>query len=321
MRRRVILGALSAGALGASAAAQNVGGRRRVSVLTPADAQWDGPAFIGELRRLGLRPGDNLALDVRTAEGDLRRLPDLARQAIAAGVEVIVAVNTPSAQAAIQAGGTQPIVAVGIADPVLLGLVSNFARPGGRLTGVANMAGDIAAKRLEILKETIPSARRVTALHHPDEPIGPPQIRDLSQAAPRLGIEMKFLSVRTLADMEQAMSQIVAWPADAILRLAGQGATLDADLSRLGLRYRLPTMALTSAGVRLGALLSYFADQTLLWRRAAHQVVRILSGDRPGDLPFERPTRFELAINLATSKALGIIIPPSILLRADEVIE
>jgi putative ABC transport system substrate-binding protein len=183
------------------------------------------------------------------------------------------------------------------------------------------MAGEIAPKRLQVLKEAIPSAKRVLALYHPDEPISPPQIRSLQDISPSLAVEMKFVPVRTSSDLERGLQQAGEWTADAVFRLAGQGITMEERTSRLALRHRLPAMSLGVAGVRQGGLLSYFADHSALWRRAAHQVARILDGQKPGDLPFERPSKFELAVNLRTAAALGLTIPPAILARADEVIE
>jgi putative ABC transport system substrate-binding protein len=311
---------LAAGALGSAALALGKGRSHRVGVLTPADVQWERAPFVDELSKLGLRTDDNLILDVRSAGGDLRRLPGLAAQMVADGVDLVVAANTPAAQAAIAATASHPIVIGIVADPILLGFVPSLSRPGGRITGVTNMAGEIAPKRLQVLKEAIPAASRILGLYHPDEPIASPQIRSLQEVAPSLALELKFVAVRTAQDLERNL-QATEWPADAVFRLAGQGVTLEESTSRLALQYRLPVMSLVASGVRLGGLLSYFADHSALWRRAAHQVGRILGGDKPGDLPFERPSKFELAVNLRTAQTLGLTIPKAILTRADEVIE
>lgn len=295
--------------------------RHRVGILVPAATQWDRHSFVDELNKLGRRVDEHLLLHVRSADGDLARLPELAQLLAADGVDVIVGVNTPGARAAIGATDSLPVVVAIVADPVAAGFVDNIARPGGRVTGVANMAGEIAPKRLEILKEALPGTRRVVGLYHPEEAISAPQIADLRVAAPRLGIDLRFSPVRSLEDVEHAMAQAAAWRADAVFRLAGQALTLARESNQLAVHYRLPLMSLNAEGVRLGGLLSYFADHAALWRRVAHQVSRILAGDAPGSLPFEQPTRFELVVNLQTARAIGVVLAPSILARADEVIE
>jgi putative tryptophan/tyrosine transport system substrate-binding protein len=319
--RRILLMALPLVGLPAAAIAQLSRRVHRVGVLTPSPQQWEADSFMDELRKLGHDPGKAPLLDIRSAEGDLGRLPALAVQLVKAGVDVIVAANTPAARAAMAATSILPIIAGAVADPVLLGLVSNLARPGGNVTGVSNMSAELAPKRLEILKEAVPSIRRIVTQYHPDEPISAPQIRDLDQAANRFGIAFQHHPVRTGEDVETSLRQAVGWPADALMRLAGQGLTLGGPMAELALRQRLPAMVLTAVDVRAGGLISYFANHSALWRRAAHLTHRVLAGDAAGELPFERPTQFELAINLATAKALGLTLPPSILARADEVIE
>lgn len=317
-RRRVLLAgaALSLAGLRPAQAAP-----RRIGVLTPADTQWQPEPFLEELAALGLKAGDSLALEVRSAAGDLRRLPELASGLVAAGVELIVGVNTPGARAAIAASADIPVIVMVVADPVLLGFVSNLANPGGRITGVANMANDVAQKRLEVLKEALPAARRIACVYHPDEPIARWEMNGLQEVAPRFGVELRFLPMRTLDELERAMAEAADWPAHAALRVVGQALTHASEMAALALRHKLPSMALTADGVRLGSLLSYFADHAALWRRGAHQVARILRGEPPGSIPFERPTKFELAVNLRTARALGLQLPEAILLRADVAIE
>ncbi len=319
--RRILLATLPLVGLAAPALAQRGDRVRRVGVLTPGPRQWEQDVFRDELRKLGHQPDKTLLLEIFSADEDLDRLPVLAAQLVKAGVDVVVAVNTPAARAAMAASATLPIVAGGVADPVVLGLVSNLARPGGNVTGVSNMSAELAPKRLEILKEAVPSIRRIVTQYHPDEPISAPQIRDLDQAATRFGVAFQHHPVRTREDVEASLRQATGWPADAVMRLAGQGLTLGGPMADLALRQRLPAMVLTSVDVRAGGLISYFADHSALWRRVAHLTHRVLSGEAPGELPFERPTRFELAINLVTAKQLGLTISPVLLARADEVIE
>lgn len=207
-----------------------------------------------------------------------------------------------------------------VSAPDLVG-VKNISRPEGNVTGVTNMAGEIVAKRLEVLKEVLPRAVRIAGLVHPEEPIVRSQTADLTPAAAKLGVELRYFPARTEPELREALAQAAQWRADALFRLAGQALTLDQHTASLAIERRLPAMLLTSAGVEAGALLSYFADHSAIWRRVAHHVDRLLKGARVVDLPFERPTKFELAINLRTARAIGVTVPREVLLRADRVIE
>jgi putative ABC transport system substrate-binding protein len=193
---------------------------------------------------------------------------------------------------------------------VALGLVGSLARPEGNVTGVSNMAGDLGAKRLELLKEALPGARRIALLLHPDEPIVAPQLRDLEPAGRRLGVELRRFPLRHNAEVERVLADVVRWRADAILRLAGQAITVGKRTAEVALERRVPAMLLQRPEAEAGALMTYFADHPALYRRAA-----------PGDLPVEQPTQFDLVINLATARALGLTLPPALLLRADKVIQ
>ena len=320
MRRRDLLG-LAGGALicrSTDALAQKA---YRVSVLTPSQSQWQPRTFRDSLQDLGYREGANLAIEVLSAENELDRLPKLASSSVASGPDVIVAVNTPGTRAAMSATTSIPIVSAIVADPVFLGIVSNIAKPDGNVTGVANLAGDITSKRIALLKEIVPRARRLALFMHPDEPITALQIQDAEKNSSALGIEPKAFPMRTAEDLERSLMDAVQWNAHAVVRLAGQGFALGADTGRLATLARLPSMLLERRDVEAGGLMSYFADHRELWRRVAAQVDRILKGTSPRDLPFELPTRFELVINLKAGKALGIGVPASLLARADEVIE
>lgn len=312
-RRRIlgILGGLALAPVGARAQVR----RPRVGVLVPAEVQWDEAAFRDELSRLV-----EADLEVRSASGRLSALPGLAKGLVDSGVDVLVAANTPGGRAAAAATKAIPIVVGVVSEPGLVG-VRNISRPEGNITGVTNMAGEIVAKRLEVLKQALPAARRVAGLIHPDEPIVKPQMRDLEQAGAALQVEMRYFPARTEQDVRDAFAEAAAWRADAVLRLAGQALTLSDVTVRLSVERRIPAMMLTSAEVRAGALLSYFADHAAIWRRVAQYVDRLLKGAKVSELPFERPTKFELAINLRTARTLGIAIPPALILRADRVIE
>ena len=208
-----------------------------------------------------------------------------------------------------------------VADPVFLGFVTNIARPEANVTGVANMAADITSKRIALLKEIVPSARRFALFTHPDEPIVALQLQDIERSAPTLGIEYRAFPMRTTQDLQTALQSAIEWKAQAVVRLAGQGFALGADTGRLATVRGLPSMLLQKRDVEAGGLMSYFADHRELWRRIAAQVDRLLKGASPRELPFELPTRFELVVNLKTAQALGVTMSPSLIARADEIIE
>lgn len=294
---------------------------RRVAILTPAQGQWQSVTFREALRQLGYREGADLQIDVVSADNQLDRLPKLAADLAATAPDVIVAVNTPGTRAAIAATSRIPIVSAIVADPVFLGFVKNVARPDANVTGVANMGGDITSKRIALLKEMVPQLRRVALLTHPDEPIVALQLRDVERSAPALSIAYKAFPMRTLEDLQRSLDLAIEWKAQAVVRLAGQGFALGADTGRLATEKGLPSMLLQRQDVEAGGLMSYFADHRELWRRIAAQVDRLLKGTPPSALPFEFPTRFELFINLKTSKRLGLTVSPLMIARADEVIE
>src|SRR5262245_10099008 len=294
-----------------------------VGVLMPQNVNVYPPyaAFLETLRRLGYHEGGNLRIVLRSAEGKLDRLPTLAAELVSARVDVIVAVNTPGTRAAIQATKQIPIVMTEVGDPVSTGFVPNLARPGGNVTGTSNMGGELAAKRLAIMKEAVPRAKRIAVMFNPEDPITAPQLRDAELAAPALKVEARFLPVKAIEDLPGTFNQMLAWRADAALWILGQSAAFQAVSLKLAASHRLPLMVTTPPNVDAGGLLSYTPDPAELWGRNAAFVDRILKGAKPGDLPVEQATKFELVINLKTAKALGLTIPPSLLARADQVIQ
>ena len=326
MKRRAFIQAVSLAAFAVPRAvkAQQAGKQYRVGVLLPAAAQWtlaQEGVFRETLRDLGYNEGTNLTIELRDAAGRLERLPQLAAEIVRANVDVIVAVNTPGTRAAIDATKTIPIIMGLVGDPVATGFVTSLGRPGGNVTGVSTQLGELAAKRLQLLTEAVPTATRIAVLMNPDDPVVQPQIPDTKTAAGRLGIETEFLAVRDIGDLERAFATLLEWRAQAILRLAGQGQMVAQPTIELALRHRLPTMLILKSDVTAGALMSYDADRVAAFRRVAQYVDKILKGAKPADLPVEQPTMFELVINLKTAKAIGLTLPQSIVVRADEVIE
>jgi putative tryptophan/tyrosine transport system substrate-binding protein len=278
-------------------------------------------AFPETLRQLGYYEGKNLRIVLRSAEGKLDRLPTLATELVSTRVDVIVAVNTPGARAAIQATKQIPIVMTEVGDPIGTGFVSNLARPGGNVTGISTMVGELTAKRLAILKEVVPSAKRLAMMFNPDDPVTVPQMRDAERAAPLLNVEIRRFPVRATANLPETFKDMLAWRADAALWLFGQIQAFQARTIELAARHRLAVMVGIRQDVEAGGFISYCPDFVELHKRTAIYVDRILRGAKPGDLPVEQPTKFDLVINLRTAKALDLTIPSSLRLQADRVVE
>lgn len=321
MLRRTFIGAL-AGVVVAPA----LSGRAQqakpalVGILTP---HFRDPAFAGffeRLRELGYHEGSNLTFLRRSVDGQLGRLPKLAVELVEAKVDLVVAIYTPGSRAAIDATKAIPVVIGLVGDPVGTGLVTTLARPGGNVTGVSNMSADLVSKRLEILKEAVLSARRIAVVFNPEDPVTHSQIAVTEHAAQKLGVEVRFWSVRSDETLASAFAELVPWGAGGVMWLAGQANFVPGTV-RLAATHRLPTMVVTSDQVHAGGLMSYYADHLVLFRRVADYVDAILKGAAPGDLPVELPTRFQLVINLKTAKALALTLPPVLLARADELIE
>jgi putative ABC transport system substrate-binding protein len=305
-----------------AATAQVAPRRHKVGVLTPAAAQWHHPqVFTAALRDLGYDTASNLSLLVRDAGGRLGDLPRLAAALVDEKVDVILAVNTPGTRAAMDATRSIPIVMVAVADPVATGFVTSLSRPGGNVTGLSTLGRDLTGKKLELLKEAVPGAGRIAVLLHPDDPIVVPQVADAKVAAARLGVEARFFDVRDVGDLQKAFAAMRQWPAQAAMRLPGQAFGVSAPSIELAFKHRLPLMLTIKEEVRAGGLMSYDPDRAEMARRSAQLIDKILKGARPGDMPVEQPTKFELVINLKTARAVGLTIPPAVLARADEVIE
>jgi putative tryptophan/tyrosine transport system substrate-binding protein len=278
-------------------------------------------AFRQGLRELGYVERKNIVIEDRSAEGNLDRLPDLARELVRLKVDLIVVGGSTATRAAKNVTNLIPIVMINVTDPVLLGFVVSLARPGGNITGLTNLAPELGGKRLELLKEIVPQLSRVAVLGDPNSPAYGPQTNELDIAARALGLRLQPAEVRGPGDLENAFSVIIKERAGAVIGL--QQPTIDILRERimdLTTKNRLPAMYPNREAVDAGGLMSYAADIPTMFRRAATYVDKILKGAKPADLPVEQPTKFEFVVNLKTAKQIGLTIPPNVLARADRVI-
>jgi putative tryptophan/tyrosine transport system substrate-binding protein len=280
-------------------------------------------AFRQGLRELGWREGHNIAIEYRFAEGQGDRLPALAADLVREQVELVVAAGNASVVAASKATASIPIVAIGVADPVRLGLAASLARPGANLTGLT-FSVELASitKALQLLKEAMPGVRKVAVLSNPRNPSQPDAIANLAKAGRSLGLDLLFLQAGSAEEIDLAITAAVRERATALL-IASEALFIGqrVRIAELTAKHRLPSMHGVRENVDAGGLMSYGPSLSAQARRAGSYVDKILKGARPGELPIEQPTKFELVINLKTAKALGIVMPQSLLLRADEVIE
>jgi putative ABC transport system substrate-binding protein len=283
-------------------------------------------AFRQGLRDLGYVEGRNVVIEYRDAEGKVERHPALAAELVALKVDVIVvAGSTLTAQTAKQATSTLPIVFIAVGDPVGSGLVTSLARPGGNVTGLSNIGPELVGKCLELLKQAVPGVDRVAVLWVPGA-LGERTDKDMLKGAEvaerALGVQLQFVDARGLENFDRAFSDMTSARAGGLTVLPSARLLREhRRLVDLAAKNRLPAVYTSREFVDAGGLMSYGADQPELFRRAATYVDKILKGAKPGDLPVEQPTKFELVINLKTAKALGLTIPQSVLARADEVIQ
>jgi putative ABC transport system substrate-binding protein len=290
----------------------------------PADAVSSerSEALAHGLHELGYVEGQTIILEYWWSAGNVERLRENAAELVRRGVHVIVTQGAVATRAAKDMTRTIPIVMAGDTDPVGDGFVASLGRPGGNITGVTTLHRDLSGKRLELLKDTVPGMARVAVLYNPVEVSAVRQLRDTEDAARVLGLQVQALEVRGLDDLEGAFAAARQGRADGVTVLAGPGfAEHRVQLVDLAAQSRLPTMYVQRAFVEAGGLMSYAASNRTMARRAASYVDRILKGATPADLPVEQPTQFELVLNLKTAKALGITIPPTLLMLADEVIK
>jgi putative tryptophan/tyrosine transport system substrate-binding protein len=278
--------------------------------------------FRQGLRELGYVEGRNLVIECRGAPGHLERLPGLAAELVRLNPDILVTSSTVIALAAKQATRTIPIVMVYVADPVESGIVSNLARPGTNITGVSLFAPEISQKHLELLKEVTPSASRVAVCMDSTNPGQKMLIEKMAAAAHALGIQLQRVEVRVAADIDTALGALLRQRVEALVVFPLIITPPDFQrIAEFAVRRRLPTITLHTPYVEAGLLMRYGANIPEQFRRAATYVDKILKGAKPADLPVEQPTKYELVINLKTAKALGLTIPPSLLMRADQVIE
>jgi putative ABC transport system substrate-binding protein len=326
-RRRLVL-SLTAAALAAPLAsfAQQPVRIARIGFLLAASSQGNEPqlqAFRDGLRELGYAEGKNFQLEVRWGEGKLERLPALAAELVRSKVDVIVAASSPSVVAARQATRTIPIVMPVSSDPVGDGLAASLAHPGGNITGLSVMSAELGEKRIQLLKEMFPKvAHAMDVLWNPDYVGMRARFEQARTAAPAVGLNVRSVEVRDTRELDAAFEAIVRERPEALLLLVDPFTRSQRSrIVAFAAQQRLPAIYESSDFVDAGGLISYGPNILNQFRRAASYVDKILRGAKPGDLPIEQPTTFELVINMGAAKALGIKFPDSILLRADRVVE
>ena len=329
MRRRDFITAIGstaiAGVMGPLAArAQQSGGTYRIGFL------WHGPdgfadaieAFRDGLRELGYVEGRNLIIEYRWAQSRPDRMRELAEELVRLKVDIIMAPSSIYTGAAKHATSTIPIVFMSHADPLGTGHVASLSRPGGNVTGLSLMMTETNVKGLELFKEAIPTLSHVAVIFDPATPSHAPGLKAVQAAGPTLGLRVLPLPVRSVAEFDGAFSAVARERADSVLVLSTPLFIAGAEpLAEFALKHKVPSLFGPRHHVEAGGLMSYSPERTDLWRRSAIFVDKILKGAKPADLPVQQPTKFDLAINLKTAKALGITIPEAFLLRADKVIE
>ena len=324
MDRRAFIGGVAGGLIATplAARAQQVGRIYRIGLLETVPAAQNATnldALRKGLRDLGYVEGRNLIIEYRSAEGRAERFPDLASELVLLKVDLIVTRGTPAAMAAKDATETIPLLMATMGDP--RAIVTSFARPGGNITGVTTFSTELTAKRIELVKEMVPNLSRVGLLHNMGNPAAPPEWEETKRAARALGLHAELLDVRSQEDLSRAFELAVRQHVDALV-IGPDGLTQMHQQTILGLvaRNRLPAAWPARESVEAGGLIAYAVNYPDLYLRFASFIDKIFKGRKPGEIPVEQPMKFELVINLKTAKALGITVPKSLLLRADDLI-
>src|SRR5712692_4875668 len=328
MERRRFIEVIAGGLLAAplAAEAQQAGKVYRIGILgekgsDPSEARlWQ--AFRLGLRERGWIEGENILIESRWVEGNSARLPELAAELVRLKVDLIVTRGSTYVQGAKTATSSIPIVFTMHADPLRTGHVASLARPGGNITGLAILMTETNVKGLEMLISALPKAKRIAVLWNPDTPSHTPGLKAVEESARTLRVQLQPVVARTAAELQGAFSAMARAQVQGVVVIGGPPYIAERlRMAELAIKYRLPTMFALKNHVEAGGLMSYGPDYSDLLRRSAIYVDKILKGAKPGDLPVEQPTTFEFVINLKTAKALGLTIPPSLLQRADEVIQ
>jgi putative ABC transport system substrate-binding protein len=327
MNRRTFLCGLTLGtlALPLAAEAQQAGKVYRIGMLETRSTVLNAAnvdAFRQGLRELGYKEGQNVEIVYRSSDGRDERFPGLASEMVRRQVDLILTRGTPAALAAKSASRTIPVVMAASGDPVGSGLVASLARPGGTVTGLSSALTEVYAKRVELLSELLPKLARIAAIFNMGNPVTSPQWNVVETTARSLGIEAQLLDVRRPEDLPGAFAAAAKQRAQAlVVGLDGVTQGNLRPIAELAAKHRLPSIYGAKEYVDVGGLITYGASDHDMYHRAAAFVDKIFKGAKPADLPVEQPTKFELVINLKTAKALGLTIPPSVLQRAEEVIQ
>jgi putative ABC transport system substrate-binding protein len=304
-------------------AQQSVKGHR-IGLLIGSSESFVAPyieIFRQALRALGYVEGRDIAIEYRYAGGNYDRLPVLAADLVRLKVDIVVTEGTPPTRAAKQATTTIPIVMTVTGDPVAAGLVTNLARPGGNLTGASFFFPEMAVKRLQLLKEVIPTLSRVTVIWNPSNAVHGPVVKEVQAAAKAFGIDVRHVKIQTPADVADALLAISRHGESLLVLEDAMVNVCSTQIAQAALEHRLPTSFGLATFAEAGGLMAYGPNRPELWRRAATFVHKILRGAKPGELPVEQPVRFDLVVNVRTAQRLQLTIPPSVLVRADAIIE
>jgi putative tryptophan/tyrosine transport system substrate-binding protein len=322
MKRREFISILGGGAVVATLPNRLRGAEKTYLIGFLGIAPGYPQVFVDRLKELGYSEGKNLKIEFRLTEGKSELLPGMAADLVRLNPDVIVAALGENGLAAQKATSTIPIVVIASHEGVGAGLYKSLARPGGNITGYDSMSPELDVKRIQIMKEVLPQLSRVTVIGNPTLPGGKIHFETISAAAEKVKIAVRFVEYRTIADVDAVFEALLNTPPDALLTVSdGIMFIIRKRLADFGLEHRIPIFHEFKFFVELGGLLSYGPDPSEIFRRGADYVGKILKGEKPGDIPVEQPTRFDLAINLKTAKALGITFPNNLIVSANAVIE